>query len=292
MPVNGLPLTVENALSGLLMEGNISSWKITGGEKYAVLTLRFAMAAHNDTGENCGSMKESTVTQFRKKPPSQIKRDSNRRKVWRSSKDSDADTDNSDVETVFSESVTLVKSPPAVVSTNAPSCSLDTSPVPAMGSEPRSATLETDMPLLTHLPIMQNTNNSTPQPVIQKQCQTCKSSLPKSGEEMWFKCTQDNYNICVLCHERGRHDCVSHQDQMQEFMPPDPTCQSYCDGCGAQFRSHLNKYYLCNICENYALCRLCHRKTLHRIHHSDMEYIAKSKHLKSMSDAATTDSDV
>ena len=293
MPVNGLPLTVENALSGLLVEGSISSWKITGGEKYAVLTLRFAMADHDQTGENCGQVKQSTVTQFRRKPPSQIKRDSTRRKVWQSSRDSDADKDNSDVESVFSDNVTLVKTPPVVNSTNVPSSSEVISPGPELGSQP-GGTLETDMPTLTHLPIMQNTNNIIPQSTDHKQCKSCKSNLPKPGENRWIKCTEEGCDICVLCHDRGRHDCFSHQDQLQEFTPPDPNCQSYCDGCGLEFRSHLNKYYMCNICENYTLCRLCHRKTLHRIiHHSDMGYIAKSKHLKSMSaDTATTDSDV
>ena len=280
MPVNGLPLTVENALSGLLMEGNISSWKITGGEKYAVLTLRFAMADHDQTGENCPSVKPNTVTQFRRKPPSQIKRDSNRRNVWQNSRVSDAERDISDVESVFSDSVTLVKT--SVDSTNASSRAEVMSPGPELGSEPGSRTLETDMPLLTHLPIMQKNDNSLHHSTIYKQCASCKSNLPKPDEAMWFKCTEDYSDICVLCHDRGRHACVSHVDQLQEFIPPD--CEAYCDGCGTPFKTNLNKYFLCNICDNYALCRSCHRKTLHRVHHSDMEYISKSKHLKSMSD--------
>ncbi len=284
MPVNGLPLTVENALSGLLMEGNISSWKITGGERFAVLTLRFTMADQDQTGENCGKEKHNTVTQFRRKPPSQIKRDSNRRQMWQNSRDCDSDKDTSDAESVFSGSITQVKATTVmpVNSANAPSSSEVMSPVPLMGSHAQSRTIETDMPLLTHLPTMQKDDNNPPQTTVHKQCRSCKSNLPRPGETMWFKCTEDYNDICVLCHDRGRHTCVSHQDQIQAFTPPD--CEAYCDGCGTPFKSSLNKYFLCNICDNYTLCRSCHRKTLHRIHHSDMEYISKSKHLKSMSD--------
>ncbi len=43
MPVDGLPLGMETALMSLLGENNMSSWSV-GGEKYALLTLKFQVA--------------------------------------------------------------------------------------------------------------------------------------------------------------------------------------------------------------------------------------------------------
>ncbi len=68
MPVDGLPLAVEIALMSLLDENNLSSWRIVGGEKYAVLNLRFQVATP-EQGERSG---HSSVQRecYRKKPPS------------------------------------------------------------------------------------------------------------------------------------------------------------------------------------------------------------------------------
>ncbi len=68
MPVDGLPLAVETALMSLLEENTLSSWRIVGGERYAVLTLEFQVAI-SEQGERSGHSSVQRVG-YRKKPPS------------------------------------------------------------------------------------------------------------------------------------------------------------------------------------------------------------------------------
>ncbi len=77
MPVDGLPLVVETALMSLLEENNLSSWRIDGGERCAVLTLKFQV-----TMSQPGEMSVHSSVQrvcYRQKPPSHVNRDKLRR---------------------------------------------------------------------------------------------------------------------------------------------------------------------------------------------------------------------
>ncbi len=73
MPVDGLPLIVGTALMSILEKNNFSSWRIVGGEKYAVLTLKF-QEAMSEPGEMSGHSSVQIVS-YRKKPPSRVNRD-------------------------------------------------------------------------------------------------------------------------------------------------------------------------------------------------------------------------
>ncbi len=81
MPVDGLPLAVETALMNLLEENNLSSWRIVGGERYAVLTLKFQVAM-SEQGERSGHSSVQRVC-YRKKPPSQVNKDKLRSQAWK-----------------------------------------------------------------------------------------------------------------------------------------------------------------------------------------------------------------
>ena len=71
MPVEGLPKVLENTLDTLLKEYSLSSWQIRGGEIYTQVTLRFpASAITAETG----------TVQYRRAPPSRVKRDQFRSK--------------------------------------------------------------------------------------------------------------------------------------------------------------------------------------------------------------------
>ena len=68
MPVAGLPAAVEGTLEVLLMENQLSSWKVSSEGSKTVVVLRLtaltSMAEHNT----------HTVQQYRRKPPSQQNR--------------------------------------------------------------------------------------------------------------------------------------------------------------------------------------------------------------------------
>ena len=72
LPATGLPLAVENLLVSLSNSMVLKSWNVSGGKTVAV-TLRFA---EQDGGQS-GSL--YTPGSFRRKPPSSIRRDKQRK---------------------------------------------------------------------------------------------------------------------------------------------------------------------------------------------------------------------
>ena len=72
MPVAGLPAAVEGTLEVLLMENQLSSWKVSSVGPKTVVVLRLtdltSVAEHST----------NTVQQYRRKPPSQQNRDKKR----------------------------------------------------------------------------------------------------------------------------------------------------------------------------------------------------------------------
>ena len=69
MPVAGLPAAVEGTLEVLLMENQLSSWKVSSeGSKTVVVLCLTALT----------SMTTHTVQPYRRKPPSQQNRDKKR----------------------------------------------------------------------------------------------------------------------------------------------------------------------------------------------------------------------
>ncbi len=62
MPEGGLTLAVETALMSILEENNLSSWRIVGGKKYAVLTLKFQVAM-SEPGERSCDLNVQGVTE-------------------------------------------------------------------------------------------------------------------------------------------------------------------------------------------------------------------------------------
>ena len=70
MPVDGLPLTLENTLQDTLHQHMITTWTIQGGIKVSEVNIRFNMASIS-----FGDMK------YRKEPPSRIRKYTRRASV-------------------------------------------------------------------------------------------------------------------------------------------------------------------------------------------------------------------
>jgi len=73
MPVAGLPAAVEVVVSTLLTTQRLTSWKVAGESETTVLVLRF----RQDGSQPC-TASESSRGQWRRKPPSQLRRDQQR----------------------------------------------------------------------------------------------------------------------------------------------------------------------------------------------------------------------
>ena len=73
MPITGLPVAVEAVLSSLLPTHVLSSWKVAGENDTTVAVLRF-----KQDGEQAGTSTEHSRGHWRRKPPSQMRRDQQR----------------------------------------------------------------------------------------------------------------------------------------------------------------------------------------------------------------------
>jgi hypothetical protein len=79
MPVTGLPAALDGALESLLRENAMTSWKIVSENCKTTIMLRFSPVTDNNNMATCLSVTASPKsTHYRRKPPSQLKRDKQR----------------------------------------------------------------------------------------------------------------------------------------------------------------------------------------------------------------------
>jgi len=78
MPVTGLPIAVETSLNALLSGHAVSSWKIVGEGDSTVVVFRLKPIPDSTTTTNMASAMPSAHSYYRRKPPSQLKRDHDR----------------------------------------------------------------------------------------------------------------------------------------------------------------------------------------------------------------------
>ena len=80
MPVAGLPAAAESALNALLADNNVSSWKVVGEGDSTVIVLRLKPHTHSSSA-NMADSRNTQGQYFRRKPPSQIRRDQERSRL-------------------------------------------------------------------------------------------------------------------------------------------------------------------------------------------------------------------
>ena len=73
--VNGLPFAVEGALNNLLSTSYVTSWKIQGHGQTTTIDIKMF--------DEQGVMAENSTVQYKKKPPSQVRRDRQRTEDFR-----------------------------------------------------------------------------------------------------------------------------------------------------------------------------------------------------------------
>ena len=144
MPISGLPVSLEAVLGSLLQQNSISSWKVTGtGAENTVVVLRLTSQTHAD-------IEPPTTLRYRKKPPSQLKRDRER----------------------LQQRITLQTEKEMTTKNQASDCNYDASPV-LFCSPPNQQTVhttqadsDTDIDTLTVKPVVipRATRPASPQP--------------------------------------------------------------------------------------------------------------------------------
>ena len=265
MPVVGLPPAVETVMAQMLEQNILSSWKITGGKKYATVSLHFIVSMA-DQAEG-GSHIENR--QYRSKPPSAITRDKRRISKWKSMQNGqkceesgnvlcmDTKPDRkSNIETsegtgvmVSHISVQTEDMLPEPGLHNAGGQSLHSNDlyssdpisnqnittntpkqqdILSISSGTPSDTQNSDSEVFTDINRMPNTDeHSLDLPL----CECCQTEVKRDS---WWRCTRCICDICDDCIRRGEH--ISHCNQLCKFIPP-TNSDSFCDGCGFEFKT-------------------------------------------------------
>eukprot|EP00745_Piridium_sociabile_P025192 TRINITY_DN39908_c0_g1_i2.p1 TRINITY_DN39908_c0_g1~~TRINITY_DN39908_c0_g1_i2.p1 ORF type:complete len:240 (+),score=42.45 TRINITY_DN39908_c0_g1_i2:91-810(+) len=80
MPVTGLPATLERTLNALMMDTSVSSWKVAGEGDNTIVVLRLKPVSNPATPTMAEPVLNRTtqVQYYRRKPPSQVRRDQER----------------------------------------------------------------------------------------------------------------------------------------------------------------------------------------------------------------------
>ena len=283
MPVVGLPPAVEAALSSLVEHNILTSWKITGGKSFTQFTLRFSMA---DMSDQHGEGMESSVVQYRRKPPSAVQRDVRRRQQWLNEQESDSDKKSMNSKKhnntqVHSESMmTYFTSAAANISTTRSGSAME------MNTHELPQTDLHDSDVFTEVE-----NNNMVMETSSKQCgldqpTACASSADNinSGyicdvcqkdivDTTWFRCTkcfsEDDdghiYDLCKTCASLHSY----HSEFIQTYVnPSDPEGLS-CTSCGKMFTDSRTKISKCSVCKFYIMCKKCKTEKKHG-HHLDM----------------------
>lgn len=299
MPVEGFPLAFEIMLDSLLKANQLSTWKVTGGDKHIAVTLRFNMA------DIKASQTESVS--FKRVPPSQQRRSFHRRQKWLQDKNMDKNEtsdDNRDLDD-FENSIVEESS------NNRLSCDTESKTGPSH-SGPR----ELPQCTLTHKSSMSDhqdqcvqvsdseEQNSISDTEIEQQhdldsssesADTCTLLQPDENygvcdvclkpfynAKVLMTCTQcDNFAVCTTCKEfdfSSRHTTCD-GDQMHMYNVPGLIkADCNCDSCGMFFQNSRSKLYECQKCDNFILCRKCMDEGMHKYHTSAMKAMTRKQY--------------
>ncbi len=297
MPVVGLPTAVEAALNSFLDQNMLSSWRITGGQKYSVITLRFDMAditaSHNSESQ-----------QYRRVPPSTRARNDRRKQQWlnRSKRDSIMEStsvkqnmkDNRNSQVIDSnvatlpgtckpgqagengatgQTVTVIQNSTDIAgqaehpNKNNESTKLSPSDREWICSGGESD--EDDTPVSDSEDAERSITPDTSLPNHNKTCYHCKKKLGK----VWHVCTHcfDVSNICTHCVET--HEVIHPKDQISKFVyPDDDSNQPHCTCCGFVFGNNRLNVFKCKICKyKVQLCTKCKNSNMHKRHKDSLE---------------------
>ena len=298
MPVEGLPLVLENALIEVMDTSVISSWTLRGGDDFSQVTIRFKMAA--------SSAKQAQV-KYRKEPPSRTRRDMKRAQrnkdntsmipnmhyVDRNSPgDSYQNVNIADDTTVNLSTAGISLSPmqntfptlSPVAQVDGPldsACGLqqgDQTPVET--STDSGDNIDLQQPAYTtdsgatnelHQPLPDPDNGATNYFKKEFVCSSCGIDIA-SGKRCLL-CA--NVYMCERCFSEGFHQQVPNSlckfvigDFDVDNVPNEPHCM----GCFKTFSGETS-LFKCASCQRYLQCSKCQINCLHHYHRNYLQEI-------------------
>ncbi len=284
MPVHGLPCALETALNALVSENKLSSWKVTGGELFCSVTLRFQLVSSMADHGTVGSIQSQS---YRSKPPSAVKRDSQRKAKWNASKqnaNSGASVGSNSKDNILIDTTGKDNSQSCTVKSQLGKSGPSIDYVCEGGEGSMSLQPANTGQVMNHDNV--NIPSADQENITQEEnsdfypCDVCKSPIPTKPKTICFTCNQCNdFAICSDCKNKGRHQ--EHSDQLHRFSVPNIGISCYCRSCGLVFHSNRTKMYDCSRCQdNYILCVKCFSENMHKRHSGFLELKTKEEYYK------------
>ena len=278
MPVEGLPLLLENVLMDIMDTSQVSSWTIKGGNEYGQVTIRFKMAPM------C-SVKQAEV-KYRKEPPSRTRRDMRRAGTHKNSDDMKPDLHpvknksyednflNSDIAddttvNLCTAGISLSPINNDTVPCLSPVVQVDGPPDGASGSQ-----------LFGSQPSEPNNGSGARNNLVQH-----ATSIDSGVTNMChhtFSCSKCGIDInqgkrCLLCANIFIcEDCFNEGFHKQckfvigDFDIDKVPNQLHCHGCFKPF-ADLKSIFKCASCKNYCQCPNCQVGCVHYYHREYLE---------------------
>lgn len=286
-----MPKALERTLTGLLVESELMSWKIQGGQFYTQVSIRFK-ADDMDT-----SNKETKV--YKQVPKSRLLRDKQRARQYRQPVGTyNDDADVSDVESDNNLGITEGVSQTKTTATTQGINIIETVPqnTPAVEQEGLSAACEASEDIGQSADNSESSDHCVkdkPRGTAVKRCRgaTLKKRSYSSAEDSdpiaicglcsadinsnkWHRCTDcHDVDICDRCYQWECHD--EHQQAIHTFVfYPDSHDSSgiYCQSCGYPFRKGPKTFvFQCKSCEDYCICSGCLNSQMHSVHKEYMQ---------------------
>lgn len=285
MPVSGLPPALEKALETFLVDNKLTSWRISGGDKFMSISMRFAVADISDCVFNGPKT-------YRAKTPSQVTRDNNRRTQWfagimqRDSNKMDksdsfgdgteknmnnndtcsAKVDCFKIDTQSQTGVTQISHPSDQPQLEASKSNL---PFNSKSADQNVNTRKEDTSL-------NDSSVSTVDPDSYS-CDVCGKPISTNPGTICWTCSQcHDFAFCTDCHKNSLHG--EHHDQTQQFIMPEINASCYCRSCGYEFRTNQNKLYECKKCVDiYIICTKCYNSGIHSKHRTHLQLKTKKE---------------
>ena len=249
------------------------------------VTLRFQHVSSMADHGTVGSIQPQS---YRSKPPSAVKRDSQRKAKWNASKQSTISKaivdSNSQDNNILINSICIDNSKPDTVKSQLSESRPYIDYVSDSGEGSMSLQPANTGQVMTqqNVNITQSADDQEHAPQEENTdfypCDVCRSPIPTKPKTVCFTCNQCNdFAICSDCKNKGKHQ--EHSDQLHRFTVPNIGISCYCRSCGLVFHSNRTKMYDCSRCQdNYILCVKCFAENMHKRHSDFLELKTKQEY--------------
>ena len=274
-------------MAQMLDQNVLTSYRITGGKHYATIQLHFRVT---DMADQAAGISHNGTRLYRSKPPSAIARDKKRMELWNSKQEEQnceqsesqqsGDINHSGLENIANSedngviTVSHICTQTDERSLLAPelhnvedhaidrNSNLTHDPVNEskhhdVNIRPCAQYSDSEDTISDVTDVSHTDYVSMDLPIL---CESCNKEC--KTDSLW-KCTRCICDICTDCVKNGKHG--NHITQLHKFTIP-ANSDSYCDGCGFQFKTRQALYFMCTSCDNYALCQTCYKENLHSHH--------------------------